>query len=284
MVSLLQKQGGSYAEKESAAVDNTDWLKTAAIILVSVGHFGQFFMEDDLWWSVFGSPGAAIFFFLIGYAETQRVPLRWIWLGVILTLLSSWNAGWTWEAPNILLSFALFRIARPHVKALLLRHGWAAFALLVCALLAALPLAGKVVDYGAEGWLWALFGSCQRTYADGRSATNFAGEGQSSPPARAPTHDAGVMRLLACLVAAVVYVWQEQMEFSFPQVQFAAFILGVGLLSSSLCRFRRGPSRIQPPAVIACVLRFMGRYTLEIYAMQLAGSEVITKLWPDLAP
>ena len=27
------------------AVDNADWLKTAAIILVSVGHFGYFFME-----------------------------------------------------------------------------------------------------------------------------------------------------------------------------------------------------------------------------------------------
>jgi peptidoglycan/LPS O-acetylase OafA/YrhL len=38
------------------AVDNADWLKTVAIISVSVGHFGYFFVEDDRWWSVFG-PG-----------------------------------------------------------------------------------------------------------------------------------------------------------------------------------------------------------------------------------
>ncbi len=33
-----------------------------------------------------------MFFFLMGYAQTRTVPLRWIWLGVILTLLESWNA------------------------------------------------------------------------------------------------------------------------------------------------------------------------------------------------
>ena len=114
------------------AVDNTDWLKTAAIILVFVDHFGYFFMEDDLWWSAFGRLAAPPFFFLIGYAQTRTVPLHWIGLGVILTLLDSWNADWTWVAPNILLSFALIRFARPYVQILVQRHGWVAFALLVC--------------------------------------------------------------------------------------------------------------------------------------------------------
>ena len=78
------------------AVDNADWLKTAAIISVSIGHFGYFFIEDDSWWSVLGRVAAPTFFFLLGYAQTRTVPLRWIWLGVILTLLESWNAKWTW--------------------------------------------------------------------------------------------------------------------------------------------------------------------------------------------
>jgi hypothetical protein len=105
------------------AVDNTDWLKTAAIILVSVDHFGHFFMQDDRWWSVFGRLAAPSFFFLIGYAHTRTVPLHWIWLGVILTLLNSWNAGWTWAAPSILLSLALIRFARPYLHVLVQRHG-----------------------------------------------------------------------------------------------------------------------------------------------------------------
>jgi hypothetical protein len=71
-------------------------------------------------------------------------------------------------APNILLSFSLIRIVRPCVQ-ILAQHHWAAFALLVYALFAVLPTASKIVAYGAEGWLWALFGLYQRVYVDGRT-------------------------------------------------------------------------------------------------------------------
>ena len=265
-------------------VDNADWLKTAAIIFVAVGHFGFFFVEDEQWWSVFGRLAAPPFFFLAGYAQTRTVPLHWIWIGVILTLLESWNADWTWVAPNILLSLALIRIARPYVQMLVQTRGWAAFILLVSTLLAVLPVAAKIVDYGGEGWLWALFGLCQRQYVDGISAVGSVGETQrSSASALAATETAGLMRLLACLVAAVAFVWQEQKEFSFPAVQLAVVILGVGVLSASLCLFMRGESRVQPPEQIASTLRFIGRHTLEIYAIQLAVSELAVKLLPDLS-
>ena len=266
-------------------VDNTDWLKIAAIILVAIDHFGYFFIENADWWSVFGRLAAPPFFFLLGYARTRTVPLYWIWVGVILTLLDSWNTGWAWVAPNILLSFALIRIARPHVQILLQHHGWVAFTLLISVLFAVLPIAAKIVDYGAEGWLWALFGLCQCMYVDSRSAIGPVGTTQSSAPsAQAMPENLGLMRLLACFVAAVVYVWQEQLEFSFSQIQFTTFVIGLGVLSISLCLFLRGPSRIQPQESVAGALRFIGRRTLEIYAIQLAGSEIIINLVPGLAP
>ena len=267
------------------AVDDTDWLKTVAIICVSAGHIGFFFMEDERWWSVFGRFAAPPFFFLVGYAQTRTVPLHWIWIGVILTLLESWNADWTWVAPNILLSLTLIRIARPHVQTFLHRHGWVAFVLLVSTLLAVLPVAGTIVDYGAEGWLWALFGLCQRQYVDGISSVgSVAGTHRPSAPTLAATGAAGLMRILACLIAAVIFVWQEQEEFEFPAIHLAVFILGLGVLSVCLCLFVRGESRIQPPEKIASIVRFIGRHTLAIYAMQLAGSELIVKLVPDLGP
>ena len=266
-------------------VDNTDWLKTAAIILVSIDHFGYFFMEDDLWWSAFGRLAAPTFFFLVGYAKTRKVPRYWIGLGAMLTLLDSWNADWTWVAPNILLSFTLIRIARPRVEGFVQRYGWVGYALLVAALLLVLPAAAKIVDYGAEGWLWALFGFYQSRYVEGRSATDASGgtEG-SSLGASAILEKTGLMRVLACCAAAAVYVWQEQKEFSFPTIHLAVVILGVGVMSLGLCLFLRGPSRIQPPAAIASALRFIGRHTLVIYAVQLAVSELIVKLVPSLAP
>ena len=261
-------------------VDNTDWLKTAAIIAVAIGHFGHFFMEDDHWWAVFGRVAAPAFFFLQGYAESRTIPLNWIWIGVILTLLDSWNADWRWVAPNILLSYVLIRLARPYVQSFVQHHGWVAVALLVSALLAVLPLVGEIVDYGAEGWLWALFGLYQRRY--GRSAVSATQV--ASPPARGMKENFGLMRLLVCCVAAVVYIWQEQKEFMFSPIQLAVVILLVGVMSLGLCLFVRGPSPIQPPEPVARVLHFIGRHTLEIYAIQLAGSELLVKLVPALAP
>ena len=266
------------------AVDNTDWLKTAAIVFVSAGHFGFFFMEDELWWSVFGRFAAPPFFFLVGYAQSRTVPLHWIGFGVILTLLESWNADWTWVAPNILLSFVLIRIARPYVQVFLQNRGWLAFIVLVSLLVALLPAAEDIVDYGAEGWLWALFGLCQRMYVD-KSAIDVHGAAPTPLPfAHVVTENANLMRLLTCFLAMVVYAWQEQREYSFPQIPFTIFLVGVGVLSLSLCLFHRAASPIQPPKATASVLRFIGRHTLEIYAIQLGGSELIVKLVPHLTP
>jgi hypothetical protein len=203
-------------------------------------------------------------------------------LGVFLTVLDSWNADWRWVAPNILLSFALIRIASRYVQTLLQNYSWVAFAILVIALFVVVPFTGKMVDYGAEGWLWAMFGLCQRIYVD-RSATDADGAAQCSAPVERAITNATLMRLLACLIAVFAYIWQEQVEFSFPQIPFAVFILGVGFLSISLCQFRRGPSRIQLPKAIARVIGFTGRHTLGIYAIQLAASEIIVKLWPSLS-
>ena len=55
-------------------------------------------------------------------------------------------------------------------------------------------------------------------------------------------------------------------------------------MSLSLCLFVRGKSPIQPPEPVARVLHFIGRHTLEIYAIQLAGSELLVKLVPASPP
>jgi peptidoglycan/LPS O-acetylase OafA/YrhL len=264
----------------SRPVDNTDWLKTVAIIAVAIGHFGHFFMEDDHWWAVFGRVAAPAFFFFQGYSESRTIPLNWLWLGAILTLLESWNADWTWVAPNILLSYVLIRLAHPYVQSYAQRHGWVAVALLISALLAVLPLVGEIVDYGAEGWLWALFGVYQRRYV--RSAVGAMQV--ASPLAHGTKENFGLMRLLVCCVAAVVYIWQEQKEFMFSPIQLAVVILLVVVMSLGLCLFVRGPSPIQPPKPVSRVLQLIGRHTLEIYAFQLAGSEILIKLVPALAP
>ena len=264
------------------AVDNTDWLKTAAIIFAAAGHFGYFFAENERWWSVAGRLAAPALFFLLGYARSRAVPLYWIWLGIFLTLLDIWNADWSWMPLNILLSFALVRLLRPHALMLLQRYGFVALAGMMTLLVALVPVAVKCIDYGAGGWLWALFGLCQRLSVDGGS--QLADLPQAPSRSAISLRDrAGLMSLLACLAAAAVYVWQEQQEFRFPPVPFEVFIVGLAAVSFSLYLFRRGPSLVQPPEPMAGTLRFIGRHTLEIYAVQLAASELLIKLFPKLA-
>ncbi len=269
--------GTSDSPAVSRIVDNTDWLKTAAIILVLIDHIGYFFIDDGDWWSVFGRLAAPVFFFLIGYAHTSKVPLQWLMLGVILTVLESANNDWAWVAPNILLSFALVRLGLPHLRKLVEKQGWVAFAVIAAVLVALLPIAGKVVDYGSEGWLWALLGFAQRMYAD-RSAVN------DSVAAGKPSRATAIIGVLVCAVAAGAYVWQEQKEFDFSEIQLTTFIVCVGVLSLSLCLFARGPSRIQPPAAFAGALSFIGRHTLAIYAIELAAFEILILLVPALSP
>ena len=266
------------AVSRTHSVDSTDWLKTFAIILVLVDHIGYFFIENDQWWSVFGRLAAPTFFFLLGYAHSRGVPLNWIWLGLILTVLDLWHNEWKWVAPNILLSFALIRLGRPYAQGLLERHGWFAFALLAALLFVLLPVTAQVVDYGAEGWLWALFGLSQRRYVDHKSVTNLNGTAEISAPLKTRRRNAGLMRLLACVIAAAVYVWREQIEFSFSQIQSAVFILILSIFSLQLCLFLRGPTRFQPPKLVADALAFIGRHTLVIYAIELAGFQLIAQL------
>ena len=268
----------------SAAVDNCDWLKAGAIMMVAIGHTGYFFIEDAAWWSVFGRMAAPAFFFLMGYARSRRIPLKWVWLGIILTLLDCWNNDWDWMPLNILFSLALIRLVRPTALRLLQRYSWVSFVLMISALLLVLPLADEVVDYGAEGWLWALFGLCQRMYVDGETASDFERAGQDSRShAWIMSPNWRWMRLLICPVAAIVYVWQEQLVFFFSDSQLVAVTAGVSLLSMALWLFVRGPSPVQPPEPLARSLRFLGRHTLEIYVIQLAGSELIIGVFPDLA-
>ena len=258
------------------SVDNSDWLKTMAIILVVIDHIGYFFIEDADWWSVLGRLAAPSFFFLLGYAQTKAVPFHWIWLAVILTLLDSWNTDWDRIAPNILFSLAFIRIVRPYVLIFMQNYGWLAFIFLVVALFGMLPIATNLVDYGAEGWLWAVFGLCQRLYMEEKLPTNVGETAQKVNLKR--------MRLLAGFVATVIYIWQEQQEFLFSQIHFIAFVIGISILTLSLNQFLRGLSSIQPPKFIANLLCFIGRHTLEIYAIQLAGSELLIQWMPNLSP
>ena len=173
-------------------------------------------MEDDLWWSIFGRLAAPIFFFLLGFARTsdrsgpldlarrrpypaRKLDSRLDLGGTEHSLEFGTHPHCTSPCTSPCGTRRVGRLLPPRLRTFL----------------AALPITSVIVDYGSEGWLWALFGLCQRIYVDGRTIVDVRGSAQNSAPPVRATENMALMRLLACIVAALAYVWQEQREYSF---------------------------------------------------------------------
>lgn len=236
--------------RSKAPITTTDLLKLAGLAFVFADHIGLFFAPDDDWWRVFGRAAAPIFFFLIGFARGGSVPLSWIVLGSILTALDLYVSDDLEDVTlNILFNFALIRLALPYIEAHVLPRKWGLAALaLVCALL--IPLAAIVLEYGTEGWLWALVGVAAREAIAKRS----------------PQTSLQLNLVTAFCVA--VYLAVETRDFEFEHVQTVTLAALVIALAFMLVRFRRVDAFMAPPGV-ARVFNWIGRHSLEIYAVSL---------------
>lgn len=248
--------------RSPANVTTTDLLKLAGLAFVFIDHIGLFFAPDQEWWRVVGRAAAPVFFFLIGFARTRSIPLSWIVLGSVLTALDAYvSEDWDDVTLNILFNFALIRLATPAIETRMLatkQGGRWGFALLALFCAAMIPLAGMVLEYGAEGWLWALFG-----LAAGEAA--MRGDAFSR-----------MRRNLMATFCAAVYLFVEIRDFAFEPAAAGALAALICALAFVLARFRRADAPFGAPAPVARALGWIGRRSLEIYAvslflMQLAG-------------
>lgn len=241
----------SQTTRASAPITTTDLLKFAGLAFVFADHIGLFFAPDEDWWRVFGRAAAPIFFFLIGFARTSSVPVIWFVFGAILTALDFYvSDGLDDVTLNILFNFALIRFAMPTIEAHVLTRKWGAPALAVfCA--AMIPVAAIILEYGAEGWLWALFGLVTReAIVKG-------------------TSQARLQRNLVGLFCVAVYLFVEARDFDFEPAQTATLCALMILLGVLLAAFRRADAPFKAPALVTHALRWMGRRSLEIYAVSL---------------
>lgn len=235
-------------QRSPVRVSSTDWLKLVGIAAFLIDHTGLFFIEDDEWWRILGRIAAPIFFFLIGFARSRNIPLSWIVWGVILTGIDWWMDGDF--TLNILLNFAFSRLAlrlldKAEHKSLPWFLGAAAlFSILM------LPFADFIFEYGAQGWLWALFGYAQRSWRDGH----------------APFEK---MRFAFGFIAAFAYAFVEIEWHDFEGIEAVGCALVVLGLTLVLLRFNRAVSPWQPPAFLAPAIVWLSHYSLEIYAISL---------------
>jgi hypothetical protein len=238
-------------------VTTTDAWKLAALTFVLIDHYGLFFDPEDVWWRLFGRIAAPVFFFLIGFARSRNVPWTWLAFGVLLTAVDYWTMpGRTSVTLNILLNFALLRLVLSWVETQVMPRPvpLAGLVLVSAALIAVLD---PVLEYGGEGWLWALFGLGHRLYLD------------------QPDRNALWRRNLLGAAAGAAYIVREISDYGFDAPQSAILVVLVGGLVLLLARFRRAALAWQPPGPVRGLFAFAGRHSLEIYAVSLLAMQLL---------
>lgn len=241
----------------NSPVTTTDLWKFVGLVFVLVDHTGLFFDPDENWWRVFGRLAAPVFFFFIGFARSRKVPWTWLAFGAALTLSDYIAAeGIPGTTVNILLNFALLRwLVLPLFERWIMPYPWwVAVAVAFC--LPLIQITDTVLEYGAEGWLWALFGLAHR-----RSLEN-------------PDQKAILTRMGIGAATATAYVLREIHDYEFAGLEAAVLVVIVAALALLLARFRREPLAWRPPEPLAAVMRFCGRYSLEIYAISLLAMQL----------
>jgi len=233
-------------------VTTTDVLKFVGVVTLLIDHYGLFYHPDETTWRLVGRTAAPIFFFLIGFARTRAVPWTWFAFGAAITVMNYGSfGGWRNTTINILFNFALLRVAvLPLVERhVLLRPIPLAMLSVGCVLL--IPATDETLEYSTEGWLWAFFGLAHRAAFEKRSAQIVW------------------TRAGLAAITALAYIRREIHDYGFDLLQSTVLVILVGTLVLSLMRFRRAALTWQPPSPLAAVLRFCGRYSLEIYGLTL---------------
>jgi hypothetical protein len=238
-------------------VTTTDAWKLFAIVFVLVDHYGLFFDSDEMWWRLFGRLASPVFFFFIGFAKTRTVPWTWIAFGVLITAVDYWTAEDRQVLINILLNFALLRLALPHIEAHVMPYP-ARLVAAVALSAAVIPVLDPILEYGGEGWLWALFGLSQRLLLESSDGA------------------ARLRRNLLGLAAGAAYIVRERSDYGFDAPQSALLVLFVIGLVLGMMRFRRTNLAWQPPSGLKPIFTFTGRHTLEIYAVTLLAMQLLS--------
>lgn len=128
-----------------------------------IDHIGFFYLQDEPWARTIGRFAAPCFFFLIGYTQSKNKDYKLIYLGILITLIRI-PCQLDFQI-NILANFFLFRAfqkkfnfeKRTDLEVILLC--WVLF-------FAEELLLKGLIEYGSEGWMWAIAGylvSLERT-------------------------------------------------------------------------------------------------------------------------
>lgn len=232
-------------------VTSYDLIKAVAILLMVIDHFGYFFFPEQLPLRLIGRGSAPLFFFLIGYSNSQRINWAWPIYGAVLTLISYFN--FHQYMLNILINFFCIRLIligwTQWQKKHPLDFSWLLLAGLYIVLFMISIFAYQYLEYGGEGLMFAITGLLAR---------------QKHP----------ALDIWFALNLFTYYVMQN-LVFGFykhPPMNFLFFFI-LGMQGIVFCTFKNAKFEWSNPFRV--VTQILARYSLEFYAIHLLFFELL---------
>ncbi len=230
-----------------------DLLKAVAIILTVIDHVGYFFYPDDMWFRTLGRLCLPIWFFLIGFAHTTKVP-KSFWIGGSVLVASAMVAGEYLLPLNILFTMAFLRIYRAGVVRHSLHSPEALRGMFLILFFLSFPSA-ILVEYGAIAMSIVLVGYIVRHKED--------------------IYRRIEKKYVIIYVASSFAAFYLILGINMPSIDAnqALFMLGgFAILAFILWRFEPviyvDADKFMAPSFIS-LFKFLGRRTLEIYIAHL---------------
>jgi len=214
-----------------------------------IDHVGWLLFPQIEWFRVFGRMCVPLWFFLIGYVNTRDIPVRWLVAGIIL-MISNIIIGLPPLPLSVLFTMAAIRLVIDPLWGWLMRkpiYYWWVVLLLIFASYAT----DLFIEYGTMGLLMAMAGYAVRHR---ETVDGHLGEGIS-------------VRLMVVVLASFGIL--ETLQFGFSML--GALVLAGGLVGVYFA-LQQFTYKVYPNTAdhnSAPLVRFMGRYTLEIYVIHL---------------
>lgn len=230
-----------------------DLLKALAVLLMVCYSVGRVFYPDEMWLRVPGELGLPIWFFLIGYAKNDDVP-KSFWLGAGIVFVLSLVSGQYVLPLNILFTLAIFRFCRAFVVRYGLYSAESLRGMFFILLLSSFP-SGVFLEYGTLGLLMVLVGFMARR--------------------KESLYEHIEKKYVLLYVGAAFFFFYLFQGIQMPYLTWMQMlVLTLGYVCMALVLWRFEPivftdaRKIMAGSFIK-LFQFMGRYTLEIYVVQM---------------